>query len=329
MLLLQWSFVKKPNGYWMNLDNVCNEICFNFKEYIDNGILPNYRTLQTVGIPPSVCSLFGLQKIADRLNCKLNKFWQARDGHFVASFNELVVDEYLYSRKIDHEPNVLIVPSRKYRCDQKINDYFLEIWGYSKRDNSKRAKDYNVKRIEKESLYSKFCFPLISIEKETLVKLSDVETKLDFMFEKLGFDVQRKEDFNMQLLTFNNSPPMGNKPNGYWTHDQVLQELREHIEQNGSFPTQQKLLQDGLSDLSGAISKFGGLNYFAIQMGYEAGKRPNRFWTISKIFEEIDSIGHFPSADQLIEMNRQDLSRAISKHGGFVKLRAAHLNRSK
>ena len=58
------------------------------------------------------------------------------------------------------------------------------------------------------------------------------------------------------------------KPHGYWTEENIIKELKQIIEESHDFPTQFKLRETGNIDLSTAIDKHGGMNYYREKLGF-------------------------------------------------------------
>lgn len=97
---------RKPPGYWLNIDNVIFELRHHFGDLIERGVMPTAKML--VGkIPSSIFSNFGIEKLSEALNCRVSKRWLSRDGHLLQSYAEYLLDEYLYSIGVPHEPNVV------------------------------------------------------------------------------------------------------------------------------------------------------------------------------------------------------------------------------
>ncbi len=110
-------------------------------------------------------------------------------------------------------------------------------------------------------------------------------------------------------------------PNGYWTYDRTLHELKKIITQIGHFPTQQELSNMKRRDVAHAIDNYGGLFKFRKLLGYELPTKPMRYWThettVIELKKIITQIGHFPTHEELYELKRGDLSGAIRIHGGI------------
>lgn len=119
--------------------------------------------------------------------------------------------------------------------------------------------------------------------------------------------------------------PTNYAPTGYWTEERCISELEKVIKNIGHFPTQIELKSINRQDLIGGLDRNGGLTKFRELMGYEIDKQPNGYWTEYVCAEElkkvITDIGHFPSQDELVNINRTDLTNAIKKNGGLNKFR--------
>lgn len=117
-------------------------------------------------------------------------------------------------------------------------------------------------------------------------------------------------------------PPQ--KPDGYWTDERIITELRGIIDNIGHFPSRTELSEQGEEGLVGAITKHGGSNRFRKLIGYELIHKI-RYWVDETIISELklitDKIKHFPSQNELYNLGRSDILCAITKHGGFPKFR--------
>lgn len=119
-----------------------------------------------------------------------------------------------------------------------------------------------------------------------------------------------------------------NEYHGKWKDETIIDNLYSVIKINNlnHFPNALELTSFGRSDLLNAIYRCGGLNKFRELLGYDILKKPNGYWTDETIIKELDlviikDIGHFPSRDDLVAVNRQDLCSAITQHGGYPKFR--------
>jgi hypothetical protein len=81
-------------------------------------------------------------------------------------------------------------------------------------------------------------------------------------------------------------------------------------------------LAGGLRD---AITRHGGLHYFANLLGMECKSKPYYYWNdetiVTEIKKYINQLGDFPTFRQLEELKQFDIIRAINRNGGIPKFR--------
>lgn len=108
-----------------------------------------------------------------------------------------------------------------------------------------------------------------------------------------------------------------------WTDEDIIRELKLIIKNDNHFPTDIELRKIKMRNLSNAIAKHGGINKFRKLLGYDLPKRPNGYWTDELIVSELRNIinkcGYFPSQEELMSMDRNDILGAIANNGGFLK----------
>ncbi|MCK4665939.1 hypothetical protein KAU33_04275 [Candidatus Dependentiae bacterium] len=111
------------------------------------------------------------------------------------------------------------------------------------------------------------------------------------------------------------------KTNGYWNEDNTVIELKPIIEELNHFPSHNEFLNMKRRDLTHAISNNGGYLYFRKKMGYELIQKPDGYWneenTIIELNLIIEKLGRFPTNNDLLNMDRSELAKAITKNGGF------------
>jgi len=115
------------------------------------------------------------------------------------------------------------------------------------------------------------------------------------------------------------------KPSCYWTDDTIIEEIKLIIEEIKHFPTETELRSMNRYNLSSAISANGGIVKFRKLLGYDLLVKPSNFWTeentINELKEIINKTNHFPTKNELISMNRYNLTSAVDKHGGLERFR--------
>lgn len=111
------------------------------------------------------------------------------------------------------------------------------------------------------------------------------------------------------------------KPNGYWTDETILKELKLIISKIGHFPTHSNLASINRTDLSAQITINGGYYKFSKLIGLSNSHTPLSSWTENKVIEKLNDIvselGYLPSKTEL----PATLYRAIIKYGGVNRFR--------
>ncbi|MDD5453916.1 MAG: hypothetical protein PHW62_00250 [Candidatus Ratteibacteria bacterium] len=113
------------------------------------------------------------------------------------------------------------------------------------------------------------------------------------------------------------------KPEGYKAHKIIINELQEVTIQIGHFPTSQELRRINKEGLIARIFRHGGINHFRTELGQKLIKKSKDYWSdeiiVSELKPIIIKIAHFPTRDELINLNRGDLAGAIATKGGYNK----------
>ena len=105
---------------------------------------------------------------------KWPKEFQCDDGHYVRSFYELILDNWLYHHNYKHEYEKSIFmpsdPNEIVLTDFYLpkEDVYIELWG---RENDKQ---YTNREERKKYLYDKNKFKRIDLTKEHLKRLNDI-----------------------------------------------------------------------------------------------------------------------------------------------------------
>lgn len=93
----------------------------------------------------------------------------SKDGHICDSIAEMLIDDYLYERKIFHE-RTIPYPEGEYTVDFKIKDYWIEYFGLAgehKRYDELRQIKINIAKKHKLALieiYPKDLYPKANLE---------------------------------------------------------------------------------------------------------------------------------------------------------------------
>ncbi len=311
-----FGFKSIKRNYWTNFENLKKEI----ENLIENnlGKFPNLCQIEKeLGSRAKVIVLKngGIKVLANKMGYeyigrKNNQFIKTTDGHFVLSGYEYIVDEFLYSRGIKHEVGGLISKDFTYKYDFKIHDWFIEIWGFENNSKNEKYRDYNKRKKIKKELYENLGLNLISIEKSIFKKsnkkiIKDLE---NIICDKL--DLNKEQIFEIDLDNQNNH-------NCIWNKNLLIEKIANLIKKIGRFPRLKEICLE-IKGAQYAVTKFGGIQNIAKEMGYLYSKK--RKWTEDEIYmqlnEIVKSIKKFPSYKYL-QLQNKNLSRAITKNKGF------------
>lgn len=302
---------KRPNKFWQCWDNVKLEISKYFD--LSCGVFPTYAEFKEAGINIYyICKSnnLNLAQMAEKFNCTLTSCYKCRDGHFVQSMYEVIVDEYLYSRGIPHEIQPKV---GKYRADFLINDFYVEVWGFGKNGKNKLAKFYNNKRSIKEKYYNSINIHLISIECElfhhALNNLENICDYLDGLFKSYGFDVSPKKELSAKTIA---------DARFDWRDDVIIEEIKKLIHQIGKFPSFQDICDAEMINLKQIITERGGINYYKKLMGYPFREKIN--WSEVTVLEELLKYPVFPKT-KFLAKERSGLLKMIYRYGGVPYFR--------
>jgi predicted nuclease of restriction endonuclease-like RecB superfamily len=89
---------------------------------------------------------------------RLDNRLAARDGHFVKSFYELSVDNWLFENNIEHVYEPRIPNAKRCRADFLANGFYIEIWGY-------KSKLYAKRKQLKREIYKQNGLSLIELSR--------------------------------------------------------------------------------------------------------------------------------------------------------------------
>lgn len=304
----------KPKKYWNDLQNLKSELLKIIND--SRNSFPSLLKIEMLlgsAAKKAVLQHGGIVKVAELMgyNYTPRKTYRTSDGHFVHSINEFLFDEFLFANGIPHEVGGKICENRNYRYDFKIEDNYIEIWGYEKNKLSEISIDYNKKREAKESLYSELNLKLISIEGTIFKSFKDeLSQKFTSILASMNLNgkYEKKHFFSVKeslsrLRTFDESS--------------VCEELNEITKSTGSFPTLNYLRKMKAYSLIEAIEELGGITYIANKMGLKRNRKQK--WTKDKVFNRLieitNKIGEFPKQKYLIETGERGLLQQMYKYG--------------
>lgn len=150
------DYLRKPK--FQKRREVLNEIKDFYSSY---GRIPLKR--EGPGLAWRAQKVFGSwNKALEALNFKTNpikfsKKFIAKDGHICDSFAEKIIDDWLYSRNIEHQRSISY-PNTLYTADFLIKGKFVEFFGLNG-----ELKEYDKTMKLKEKLAKKYKLKLIKI----------------------------------------------------------------------------------------------------------------------------------------------------------------------
>lgn len=107
---------------------------------------------------------------------------RTKDGHFVRSKAEMIIDDWLYSENIVHAYEKMLPIQENIYSDFYLpqGKVYIEFWGL---ENDPK---YNARKEEKKEIYKKHNVNLIELTDKEIVKLDDV---LPRMLMKYGINI--------------------------------------------------------------------------------------------------------------------------------------------
>ncbi len=121
---------------------------------------------------------------------------------------------------------------------------------------------------------------------------------------------------------------MARLPNGYWKDFAVLEtELNLIIEELGHFPSTNELIEMDKHSIKHAMQiHHGGIKVVRKRMGYDQLFKSAGYWeNFSNLENElnpiIEELGHFPSTQELRDLDGNRIINAFKHHGGSNTVR--------
>lgn len=300
-----------PRNYWHSWANLEKEL----RPLTLDGRFPPLTEIYNClggGAIRSISRFGGVVAVAEKMGFQNVYFYTATDGHHVHSHCEYLFDEFLSHHKVPHEVNGLIHPDYNYRFDFRVEDVFVEIWGYAKSSKWQVAEQYNDKRKTKESLYKMLGLKLLSVEGDVFkLDMPELQAYLSGLLNGAGVRVARDGSTFSPVIT---------NPQRVWTEEIVIADLTKVRDELGKMPTKRYLINNGHADLVAAIDKRGGMFKFATLLG-ENCKKPKGYWTRERILSQLheieQSLNRKAKLKDLHKAGRSDLAAAIGDRGGI------------
>ena len=191
--------MKKCKGCGKLISNYNHEYCYdcwcNLEEIEDKITLHKCKICGTIIFNPDheYCydCWYNLEEIEDetyeynnyneqliRERYHNQKTIRTKDGHYVASRGEKIIDDAFYDSHIRHIYEKVIYSSNDdltITCDWYLEDYdlYVEFWGVENSKNYDSTKDFKLKLYKKNNCNLLELFP------------DDVDTKMDLIIQKI------------------------------------------------------------------------------------------------------------------------------------------------
>lgn len=248
-----------PVGYLDNFDNFKLVV----QEFInENSYFPTIKNLKfDLHIPESVYSKHGtISKIQKLIMGDNSNLLEDDNGFYNRSHYEYMVAQFLIHNNVNYlrEQFPFPKPYNMLRSDftfydSNNNNFHVELWGFYETDNvSSRSCQYNLKRIQKEKLYSEYNIKLISINPETFnTSMDEIQDRLSFIFEPY---------LKLKLMHIDNKYMIN--PNKL-SDDEILERFMEYSKDSRFLP-KQYILQKEIPTLFNEMNRrYGNQNNFA------------------------------------------------------------------
>lgn len=301
---LGYENLKKPQGYWRNINNVKKQIRVIIDEI---GHFPTQKEIISTRNGSLVAAITkyhgGLHKLRENMGYENKKrshnYWKDRKN----LKNELKV----LTKKLGHFPSATeLVNSDNTAILNGISKYHggminvREMMGYKQaiRPRGYWSKWENVENAIKQLIKKLGHFPSYG-------EISDSEyASLTARISQYGgvSEVREKMGYKQREV----------KPNGYWKKEEnVIKDLKEVIKQLGHFPKAEELKDLNQNSLLAAILDFGGMDKFRNILGYQSPIIKDREQLIS--FLQKDNIArNLAAAVVMLDGNGHEIEQVIS-----------------
>lgn len=312
--------------YWQNIENVKSEI-FLIKEQLGRfPVTSDFRLFGKDGLLGAISKYYGGIKNIRKILGSKEKYPIAKDGHTCDSYSEVIIDDFLYSNKIEHRRDIQIdFGNIKCRPDFILkNGYIVEVLmaDYRENDHKGRHKSYVERYLRKKSAYLKNNYKVIEIFPIELIN----KTRFDKKLSKIAKLANAPSPY--QLEKFSNISFFNKKSPGFWKDSENLKkELLPLIEKFGHIPTINELREIGRKDIEGAIINVYGSYWKASKaIGYKTDDliKPQKYWqNIENVKSELSAIineyGYLPSRAVLMKKGMRSVIAAVDVYHNSFK----------
>jgi hypothetical protein len=287
----------------------------------EHGCLPKESMLITMGkakLAKDIKGNGGFKKFSQLLDTPLMRFYQSVDGHCLSSSYECIFDNILAKHEIEHEIQIKICNERQYRCDFYIGETYIEVVGYTSKENP----DYFISLNKKLSLYKKLKKKVILIQKHVFSKRkSEIEKSVLAKLGKLVLCKQKqRKDYRIENI-------MDYKPFAFW-HPLINIEkfLIPLIDKYGRMPTDKEFRKERAGGLVSAIYKFHDSPYeLGKKLGVTVLNKPKGYYSWGNsvdAYKQLCSKYHKNlTTKELNNLGYHGIVKVAQKKGGMSKFR--------
>ena len=295
----------------------------NFPYYWDDfenlriKLLPIYHRLNRMptqkelskykGLKHAVFKHGGIKKVAEKLNIQISSSYKTLSGHLVSSTYEVIIDNFLFLNNIDFDYERKIVRDKNYLYDFKVDDIFIEIWGY----NSDR---YKKRRLLKEKLYNENNLKLISIEGDLFIKndLKKINEELILIMKNNNI---KNKNFFLDYLKLNVFSS--------FNQDVIIEEMKAEClkKKFTEMPTIIWWRENGFSKHICFFERKKTQIELAIILDLQPNRKPLNYWkdwenVKNELAKLCSKPNYLPSRENLKSSGNMSIEYAILKHGG-------------
>jgi len=315
---------KRVNGYWNNFETLrefllpkCNEL---------GRMLTTREVLNIKGLNHAIKLHGGLSEVAKKLGFNTNHNFKTISGNIVKSSYEVILDNFLFLNNIKYEYEGKILDSYNYLFDFKVQDYFIEIWGYRKSKAYKIGEKYTETRLKKEKLYNSKNLKLISLDYDFFTRnIEEIyrDLKSIFKINYIKFNNFYSGDFS-KLLYFEN-----------FGKEEILNELINYFHKLGikKFPSKKWWCKNGFQrHISFLDNHKITISYILKRFNIKESNTNilNKFRNWKEVKKELSKIisnsSSFPTQKFLIDNNHKSLLKAIYKYHNGLEACAIKMN---
>ena len=297
-------------GYYDNFENLKKILNVECEK---KGRMLSAQELKNIKLDKAVDKHGGIIVVAKLLQFETITQYKTLSGDVVKSSYEVLFSNFLYLNNVPFQSGEKIFENKNYYYDFKINDFYIEIWGFM------NVYSYNEKRKIKERLYRDEGLVLISIERDIFKK--NINTINSYFIELLKKYKIKEENFYTDDLS---------KMKEFQSFDKkmVFEEFKNKIEEDEikKFPTKEWWINNGFKKhVNFLYSRKLNLTDVSNYIGIEDVRKPVGYWKNwdnmkSVLLEMCEKLGRFPENKDFTELNQRNVYGKMNKyHGGIYE----------